>query len=64
MIFIETKIIIDLDEILTTFDYGHLKNTKSKSLLTLAKEKNGYPASRKFIKIPKYKMKKSLENGF
>ena len=39
MNYIETKIIIDLDEILTTFDYGHLKNTKSKSLLTLAKEK-------------------------
>ena len=39
--FLETKIIIDLDETLTTFDNGHSKNPKPKNLLTLAEEKTG-----------------------
>ena len=39
MISIETKIIIDLDEILSTIDNGHSKNPKSKNLLTYAEEK-------------------------
>lgn len=64
MISLETKIIIDLDETLTTFDNGHSKNPKPKNLLTLAEEKTGYSVSSKFIKIPKYKIKKILENGF
>ena len=64
MISIETKIISDLDVILTIIDNGYSKNPKLKNLLTLAEEKTGYSVSRKFIKISKYKFKKGLENGF
>ena len=61
---LETKIIIDLDETLTTFDKGYSKNTKPKEILTIAEEKTGYSVSKEFIKIAKHRFKKGWENGF
>ena len=61
---LETKIIIDQDETLTTFDKGYSKNPKPKEILTIAEEKTGNSVSKQYINIAKNKFKKVLENGF